>query len=248
MRGLSGGERKRVNIGVELLNDPPLVFMDEPTSGLDSFQAEAVMQTLSNLSRAGRTVVASIHQPRSSIYAMLDQILLIASGRLAYFGPAGGEVESYFDALGLPVPASFNPADHLIDIVSFDGRDEVTAPPTARRPAHDEKAVTQTPPCLAHAARHAPPHEQLSPAPPQAVAKATEARVATILDAWAQHALPSAAASDATAAELAAGGDEPPLSWATGVGRGLTAFRLLAQRTLQDQTRDSTALAFKYTM
>lgn len=77
VRGLSGGERKRVNIGVELLNNPPLVFMDEPTSGLDSFQAAAVMSTLSNLARAGRTIVASIHQPRSSIYAMLDQMLLM---------------------------------------------------------------------------------------------------------------------------------------------------------------------------
>ena len=73
-KGVSGGERKRVNIGVELISDPFILFLDEPTSGLDSFQALSVMTAMKNLAASGRTVVASIHQPRSSIYNMFDQL------------------------------------------------------------------------------------------------------------------------------------------------------------------------------
>ena len=66
-RGVSGGERKRVNIGVEMVGDPEALFLDEPTSGLDSFQAQRCMFALKQLARAGRTVVCTIHQPRSSM-------------------------------------------------------------------------------------------------------------------------------------------------------------------------------------
>lgn len=121
-RGVSGGERKRVTIGVELLHDPPLVFLDEPTSGLDSFQAQSVMETLQNLALNGHTVVCSIHQPRSSIYAMVDSLMLLAGGRCAYYGPSGAVCHSYFAGLKHPVPEDFNPADHLLDVISVDYR------------------------------------------------------------------------------------------------------------------------------
>lgn len=122
VRGVSGGERKRVTIGVELLHNPPLVFLDEPTSGLDSFQAQSVMETLRNLASNGHTVVCSIHQPRSSIYAMVDSLMLLAGGRCAYYGPAGAFCHSYFAGLKHPVPEDFNPADHLLDVISVDYR------------------------------------------------------------------------------------------------------------------------------
>lgn len=122
IRGVSGGERKRVTIGVELLHDPPLVFLDEPTSGLDSFQAQSVMETLRNLATNGHTVVCSIHQPRSSIYAMVDSLLLLAGGRCVYYGPSGSTCHSYFAGLKHPVPDDFNPADHLLDVISVDYR------------------------------------------------------------------------------------------------------------------------------
>lgn len=115
-RGVSGGERKRVTIGVELLHDPPLVFLDEPTSGLDSFQAQSVMETLRSLASNGHTVVCSIHQPRSSIYAMVDSLMLLAGGRCVYYGPSGPSCHSYFAGLNHPVPSDFNPADHLLDV------------------------------------------------------------------------------------------------------------------------------------
>jgi ABC-type multidrug transport system ATPase subunit len=122
VRGVSGGERKRVTIGVELLHDPPLVFLDEPTSGLDSFQAQSVMETLRNLASNGHTVVCSIHQPRSSIYAMVDSLMLLSQGRCAYYGPSGASCHSYFASLEQPVPEDFNPADHLLDVISVDYR------------------------------------------------------------------------------------------------------------------------------
>jgi len=101
VRGVSGGEKRRVSIGVHLIDNPMLVFLDEPTSGLDSFQALAVMDTLKTMAaKADRTVVASIHQPRSSIYSMLDMIMLLSLGRTIYYGKAGKDCAAYFHGHG----------------------------------------------------------------------------------------------------------------------------------------------------
>lgn len=91
-RGVSGGERKRTNIGVELIGNPSILFLDEPTSGLDAFQAFNVMQSLWLLAQAGRTVLATVHQPRSSIFQMFDLLMLITKGRMVYFGAAADAV------------------------------------------------------------------------------------------------------------------------------------------------------------
>ena len=77
VKGISGGERKRTSIGVELITDPQLIFLDEPTTGLDSFTAAGVMETLRALASSGRTVVSTIHQPNSEIYNNFDRLLLI---------------------------------------------------------------------------------------------------------------------------------------------------------------------------
>ena len=120
-RGVSGGERKRVNIGVELVGDPEAIFLDEPTSGLDSFQAQRCIFALRALAQTGRTVVCTIHQPRSSIYAMFTQLLLISEGRLLYIGDAQQAVE-YFSQLKFECPHLTNPADFFMDITSVDVR------------------------------------------------------------------------------------------------------------------------------
>jgi len=86
VRGVSGGERKRANIGMQLIVDPAVLFLDEPTSGLDSFQAQAVMESMKYMARSGRLVVTVIHQPRSSIFDMFDQLLLLSEGRTIYLG------------------------------------------------------------------------------------------------------------------------------------------------------------------
>lgn len=99
-RGISGGERKRLAVASELLGNPSLLLADEPTSGLDSFQAYGIMSYLSNLAKQNRmSVVCAIHQPRSSIWGLFDDILLLASGRVIFMGPRD-EAIPYFSKLG----------------------------------------------------------------------------------------------------------------------------------------------------
>jgi ABC-type multidrug transport system ATPase subunit len=117
VRGVSGGERKRLSIGCELIVDPSILFLDEPTSGLDSNAALNVVETLRALARAGRTVICTIHQPRSGIYSLFDKLLLLAEGSTVYFGPARDAVD-YFAELGYACPAFTNPADFFLDITA----------------------------------------------------------------------------------------------------------------------------------
>jgi ABC-type multidrug transport system ATPase subunit len=119
VRGISGGERKRLAIGCELVVDPSILFLDEPTSGLDASAALHVVETLRVLARAGRTVICTIHQPRSGIYSLFDKLLLLAGeGETAYFGRAADAVP-YFAALGHQCPSFTNPADFFLDITAI---------------------------------------------------------------------------------------------------------------------------------
>lgn len=100
MKGISGGERKRTSIGVELITDPSLIFLDEPTTGLDSFTATSVMETLGDLARKdNRTVISTIHQPNSDIFEMFDRLVLLAKGKIIYFNKADQSVD-YFSKIG----------------------------------------------------------------------------------------------------------------------------------------------------
>ncbi|KAF7254969.1 hypothetical protein EG68_08282 [Paragonimus skrjabini miyazakii] len=99
-RGLSGGERKRTCIGIELVKDPLVLFLDEPTTGLDAYTAGSVMKTLRRLADAGRTIVFSIHQPKYSIYRLFDRLTLISDGKMIYHGPSGQAPIDYFSRLG----------------------------------------------------------------------------------------------------------------------------------------------------
>lgn len=116
-KGLSGGEKKRVAIAEQLLRDPLLLFLDEPTSGLDAFNSQKVMELLNTLAvKRGMTVVASIHQPRSTIFELFDKLLILQKGETAYFGDASKSIE-YFASLGHVLPQAFNPPDFFIDVV-----------------------------------------------------------------------------------------------------------------------------------
>ncbi|KAI7893449.1 P-loop containing nucleoside triphosphate hydrolase protein [Mucor mucedo] len=129
-RGISGGEKRRVSIGKELVTSPSLLFLDEPTSGLDAYNAGVVMACLKKLAHEGkRTVVVTIHQPRSNIFKMFDSLMLLADGQLVYFGPAK-TCSSYFKDLGFPIPADYNVADYLIDLTMKRPEDAVTKPGT----------------------------------------------------------------------------------------------------------------------
>lgn len=115
-RGLSGGERKRLSIGCQLISNPSLIFMDEPTTGLDSFAAYSVIRTLSKLALQGRTVIFTIHQPSSEIFPLFDKLLLIGKGRNMFFGSAIHSLE-HFENFGLTCPESENPSDFFLDII-----------------------------------------------------------------------------------------------------------------------------------
>eukprot|EP01113_Clastostelium_recurvatum_P019864 TRINITY_DN2352_c0_g1_i2.p1 TRINITY_DN2352_c0_g1~~TRINITY_DN2352_c0_g1_i2.p1 ORF type:complete len:993 (+),score=221.18 TRINITY_DN2352_c0_g1_i2:230-3208(+) len=118
-RGISGGEKKRLAVATELLIDPSILFLDEPTSGLDSHTASSLIRTLSELAHGEnrRTIIMSIHQPRSDIYKMLDTVMIMANSRMEYHGPADHAV-SYFAQCGFPCPDHYNPADFLVDTVA----------------------------------------------------------------------------------------------------------------------------------
>lgn len=118
VKGISGGERKRLCVAIELLTKTKLLFLDEPTSGLDSTNALSVVRVLKNLVTRGEcTVICTIHQPPSKTYAMFDNLILMTHGIIAYQGNALGAL-SYFERLGYPVTELTNPADHLIDTIT----------------------------------------------------------------------------------------------------------------------------------
>ena len=131
-RGLSGGEKKRLAIACEMISRPQMIMADEPTSGLDAFGAQQAVRALKDLASEGNTVIMSIHQPRSSIFDMLDDICLLSEGRLIYFGPRE-DVLPYFRKLGHACPAHFNPAEFLADLVAVDHTSEETERASAAR-------------------------------------------------------------------------------------------------------------------
>lgn len=113
IKGISGGESKRLAFANEVLTDPSLLFCDEPTSGLDSYMAQSIVEVLRNLAAKGKTVICTIHQPSSEVFALFDRILLMAQGRTAFLGPIDAAL-SFFSSQGLPCPTNYNPADFYI--------------------------------------------------------------------------------------------------------------------------------------
>ncbi|KFP16943.1 ATP-binding cassette sub-family G member 2, partial [Egretta garzetta] len=118
-RGVSGGERKRTNIGMELITDPAILFLDEPTTGLDASTANAVLLLLKRMAKQGKTIIFSIHQPRYSIFRLFDNLTLLAAGRVLYHGPAQHAIE-YFQSIGYECEPYNNPADFFLDIINGD--------------------------------------------------------------------------------------------------------------------------------
>jgi ABC-type multidrug transport system ATPase subunit len=118
IRGISGGERRRVSIGMGLVADPKIMILDEPTSGLDSAAASSIVTTLKDLAGKGdgRIVIASLHQPSFETFRELDLLLLLAKGRQIYFGEASG-VKQHFDKCGFPCPKGLNIADYILHVV-----------------------------------------------------------------------------------------------------------------------------------
>ncbi|KAJ3077766.1 ATP-binding cassette sub- G member 1, partial [Quaeritorhiza haematococci] len=112
LKGISGGERKRTAMAMEMITNPGVLFLDEPTSGLDTFTAFSVVRILKDLAHTGRTVVATIHQPSSDVFHMFDDLIVLADGRIIYQGPTSNMID-YFSQVGYQCPQFTNPADFL---------------------------------------------------------------------------------------------------------------------------------------
>ncbi|XP_058096886.1 ABC transporter G family member 1-like [Magnolia sinica] len=119
-KGLSGGQKRRVSICIEMLTRPKLLYLDEPTSGLDSAASYHVMNRIVGLARrSGRTIIASIHQPSSEVFELFNNLCLLSAGRTVYFGPAS-EANEFFALNGFPCPSLRNPSDHFLRTINKD--------------------------------------------------------------------------------------------------------------------------------
>ncbi|TID30667.1 hypothetical protein CANINC_000734 [Pichia inconspicua] len=122
-KGLSGGERRRLSVGLQLVSNPSVLFLDEPTTGLDNYNAYLLVKSFQHLAkRLNKTIIMSIHQPRADIFKLFDTVLILSKGRLCY-GSSYLEIFSHFSSLGYTIPEKkVNPGDYFIDITSVDTR------------------------------------------------------------------------------------------------------------------------------
>ncbi|KAF9663408.1 hypothetical protein SADUNF_Sadunf17G0046700 [Salix dunnii] len=119
-KGLSGGQKRRVSICMEVLTRPKLLFLDEPTSGLDSAASYYVMKRMIDLARQDRmTIIASIHQPSSQVFQLFHNLCLLSSGRTVYFGRSD-RAYKFFESNGFPCPSHQNPSDHYLHTINTD--------------------------------------------------------------------------------------------------------------------------------
>jgi len=146
IRGLSGGEKKRVAIGVELISSPSCLFLDEPTSGLDSYSAWKVVRILNTIAGIGCTILCSIHQPSSEVFNEFTTLILLGSGHVVYQGPLA-HVDYEFRKVGLGVPLNTNIADHVMLLVQTRDLSELPNDDadTKRPPLALEVAASETP-------------------------------------------------------------------------------------------------------
>lgn len=120
-KGCSGGEKRRTSLAVQMLSNPSVLFCDEVTTGLDAATAFQLIATLKALADRGRTIICSIHQPRSEIWQLFERVVLLAKGSPLYSGPSV-ECLQYFERLGYVLPPFVNPAEFLIDLAAVDTR------------------------------------------------------------------------------------------------------------------------------
>ncbi|KAI5863743.1 P-loop containing nucleoside triphosphate hydrolase protein [Durotheca rogersii] len=120
VKGISGGEKRRVSIAVQILTDPRVLLLDEPTSGLDAFTASSILEVIQGLAKEGRTLILTIHQARSDIFKHFGNVLLLARGGSPAYAGSAKDMLPYFHALGYQCPQHTNPADYALDLITID--------------------------------------------------------------------------------------------------------------------------------
>ncbi|KAG8380722.1 hypothetical protein BUALT_Bualt06G0045500 [Buddleja alternifolia] len=115
-RGVSGGERRRVSIGIDIIHDPILLFLDEPTSGLDSTSAYMVVKVLQRIAQSGSIVIMSVHQPSYRILGLLDRMIFLSRGQTVYSG-SPSNLPLYFSDFGHPIPDNENKTEFALDLI-----------------------------------------------------------------------------------------------------------------------------------
>ncbi|XP_057415272.1 ABC transporter G family member 1-like isoform X3 [Lotus japonicus] len=143
IKGISGGQKRRVSICIEILTRPKLLFLDEPTSGLDSAASYYVMKRISTLDKKDgiqRTIIASIHQPSSEVFQLFHNLFLLSFGSTVYFGPASAASE-FFASNGFPCPTLQNPSDHLLKTINKDFEQDIEVGFAGTRTIPTEEAI-----------------------------------------------------------------------------------------------------------
>lgn len=112
---LSGGEKKRLSIALELINNPPVIFLDEPTTGLDEISSSQCVGLLKELAQLGRTVICSLHTPSATIFKKIDHVYVVAGGQCVYRNSVDNIVP-FFRQIGIECPKHYNPADFAIEV------------------------------------------------------------------------------------------------------------------------------------
>ncbi|XP_009784910.1 ABC transporter G family member 1-like isoform X2 [Nicotiana sylvestris] len=134
-KGISGGEKRRLSICMEILTRPKLLFLDEPTSGLDSAASYYVMSEISR-QKEGRTIIASIHQPSAEVFNLFHSLCLLSSGKIVYFGPASAAIQ-FFARNGFSCPHLQNPSDHFLKTVNKDFDEDIEQGSAGRKPIEE---------------------------------------------------------------------------------------------------------------
>ncbi|CAG4974047.1 unnamed protein product [Parnassius apollo] len=169
-RDLSGGQKRRLAVSLELLSDPSLLFLDEPTTGLDSSASTSLITLLNGLARGGRTLIATIHQPSALLFEKIDSVYCLANGRTLYSGPRVHLLPALSSA-ELRCPPYHNPADFLMEVAS--GEYEVDLVKVAKtmthfKPEHTAAACLEDVPTMHN---HLSIHDDLKPKALQCNAK-----------------------------------------------------------------------------
>ncbi|XP_076274521.1 ATP-binding cassette subfamily G member 4-like [Rhynchophorus ferrugineus] len=122
---LSGGQRKRLTVALELVNNPPVIFLDEPTTGLDNVAIKQCIELLHKITKHGRTVICTIHQPPASLFHYFDQVYVLAQGYCVFNG-SPSQLVPFLSKASLPCPPTYTPADYIIELVQSK-TDNITA-------------------------------------------------------------------------------------------------------------------------